>query len=69
MARYFGPNFERCISAEPLPCGPLKTVIDWLQWAPGSQKRIDVLHIDAEGFDGNIIHGLLDSPDEVHVVP
>mmetsp|Transcript_11531 Transcript_11531/g.29582 ORF Transcript_11531/g.29582 Transcript_11531/m.29582 type:complete len:409 (+) Transcript_11531:374-1600(+) len=64
MQNYFGPNFERCIAVEGLPCGPIKTVLDTLDWAPQASKRVDVLQVDAEGYDGKIIHGLLDAADE-----
>eukprot|EP00038_Savillea_parva_P019459 m.27607 g.27607 ORF g.27607 m.27607 type:complete len:459 (-) comp4428_c0_seq1:46-1422(-) len=65
MRRYFGPNFDRCIAEEQLSCGPLSTVVNRLNWDSEVQPRIDVLHIDAEGYDGVIINGILSAPIEV----
>lgn len=39
MKKFFGPNFDRCIASEPLPCGPLKTMLDKLEWAPDSKPH------------------------------
>lgn len=60
---FFYPNFERCIAIEQLECGPIRPILDTLTWVPGTTNKIDLIHIDTEGYDGHIIHGILDKID------
>ena len=59
MREFFGPNFDKCITKSKVPCGPVELPMETLPWSDNSVRRIDFLQIDVEGFERNIIHGLL----------
>ena len=63
MVKFWGEKFEKCVRESQVPCGPVEGfVAAALPWevegmAPGS-VRIDLLQVDAEGYEDTILRGL-----------